>query len=151
MGLVKELGKNLVGIGFALGITAGALTGINYYENQNVNYNVNGKKVFQKIDGVLAHTQIEINNDNSIAINRYTPLGSKIYTDTNRDGKIDELFESYGLINRGPDYRIFDKKDLLKKPEILKKANQDFIKQLKRFDLEDYLKEHKKNDLDKWF
>lgn len=133
MSLVKELGKNLIGISVALGITTGALTGINFYTHHNVIYKTENKEVFQKADGVLSYLELTVNKDNSKEIKRHSIINSKCYKDINNNGKVEKFIQWYHPLNRGPALERFDENELTNNPELSKDVNKDFRKYLRKF------------------
>lgn len=133
MGLVKELGKDLIGIGIALGITTGALTGINFYTHHNISYKTENKEVLQKAEGIFAYTELTINRDNSKSIRKNSLINSRYYEDSDNDGKIERFIQWYHPLNRGPTHKEFGEEELKDNPKITEKANQEFNKELKRF------------------
>lgn len=112
-------------------------TGGNFYFHHNTNYEVDDKKVFQKADGIFAHTKVEINEGGSVKIARYSPIGTtRFYDDEDGDGIVDRIFRCSNLFDRGSYNRTFYRDRHLKQhPSVFQKADQDFRQQIKRFKL----------------
>ena len=110
-------------------------TSINFYLHYNVNYSVDGKTVFKKAEGIFAHTELELNEDGSIGVDRYSFGNGRFYIDKEGDGQVDKVSQ-YSLFTRGPHSRHFDRKKHLEQyQDVFRKADEDFRRQLDRFGL----------------
>lgn len=131
MGIKQGL-ERICGVVLGLGVC----TGINFYKHHNVSYEIvqEGKKVFQKADGIFTYTELEINKDGSVNINRY-PFGDiRFYTDKDGDGNVDSIFQGSNLFVRGSHSRSFERDKHLKQyPAVFQDADRDFRQQMQRF------------------
>ena len=127
--------KKLLPSAISLVACLGFITGINFCTHHNVSYETDNKKVFQKANGILAHTQIEVNKDGSVAMNRYNHIrGIRFYTDNDGDGKVDRVIYAAKLFSRGPHSETFYRDEHLEHyPQVFETADQDFRQQMKRF------------------
>lgn len=135
-----DISKIVRTLALSIGTSAtcvGLWMGCNFYFHHNTNYEVDDKKVFQKVDAIFAHTKVEINEDGSVEIARYSPLGTtRFYNDEDGDGMVDRIFICSNVFARGSYDRAFYRDRQLKQhPSVFKKADQDFRQQIKRFKL----------------
>ena len=130
-GLVKIIGIPAAFV--TTGVSVLAL--LNVYQNHNVSYEIESKKVFQKADGIIGNTDVILNEDGSRKVVRYSALkGYRSYTDKNDDGIVDEVFTDPPLLARGGHSRSFYRDEHLNQyPKIFHEADLDFRKQIKRF------------------
>ena len=134
MSIDKTVKRLALSIGVPVVVSVGALTGINFYAHHNINYEVDGKRVFQKADGIFAHTELEINEDGSVEMDRYSFGNTRFYTDKEGDGKVDRVFQGSNPFARGSHSRAFHRdKHLEQYPQVFERADQDFRQQMKRF------------------
>ncbi len=125
--LALSIGVSVVGV-------VGIWTGVNFYAHHNVSYGEYGNKVFQKVDGIFAYTQLEINLDGSVNIDRHSFGKDILYTDGEGDGNVDRIVQFSSPIVRGPDYRILYRgEDLKHNPVVFEDADRDFREQMLRF------------------
>jgi len=120
--------------GSIVAVAVGINAGINLYSHHNVVYETRHGKVFQKADGLFAHTTLEFLKDGSIELTRYSVLGSSGgYTDKDGDEKVDKIYISPNF-KRGSHFDAFYRdKDFQKNPEIFQDADRDFREQKRRF------------------
>jgi len=145
--LVKELVKFLA-IPVAIGTTVGLSIpfSMNVYKNHNVDYQIEGRRVLKKVDGIFANTRVEIDKDGSIEMTRASLCGEyRSYTDEDRDGYLDSIYLGGHMFpGRGAELesRIFYRDgtlwrdgDLENYPDVFTNGEQDFREQLERFGL----------------
>lgn len=132
---IDKIAKRLtLSTGVSIVAVVGMWTGSNFYFHHNVNYEEDGKRVFQKADGIFAHTELEINEDGSVEMNRYSFGNNRFYTDKDGDGKVDRVFQGSNLFARGSHSRAFYRDEHLEQyPQVFERADQDFRQQMKRF------------------
>lgn len=136
-----SVGKNIKGLALSVAIPVvgwiGIFTGYNFYVHHNVNYETDDKKVFQKADGILSHTSIEIDKDRgSVEVTRHHALNYRSYHDNNGDRKVDDVYLGGNPFRRGAHFRIFRRdKHLEQHPAVFQDADRDFRQQMKRFKL----------------
>ena len=109
-------------------------TGFNLYSHQNVRYvDENGKKMFQKIDGPFNYTEVKIDTDGSIEINK-NHSHYKSYTDKNGDGLVDRLGDGGNLLVRGSHFRYLCREEHFGKyTKEFQLADAEFKKEMERF------------------
>ena len=130
-----------IALGFGLPIASvatgiGMYAGVNFYQHQNVNYEIvmEGKKVFQKVDGIFGYTELEINKDGSVIISKYSFENGISYTDEDGDGNVDRIIQLSNLFVRGSYSNIFSRdKNLKQYPNVFQDADRDFRQQMQRF------------------
>lgn len=121
-------------IGVPLVVTAGALTGLNFYRHHNVHYELGGNKLFKKADGLFGYTVLEIDKEGSVGIDRYSFANTIFYTDKDGDGNVDNIFQWPNLFLRGSHLGIFERgKHLNQYPIVFQDADRDFREQMQRF------------------
>ena len=129
--------KTLVGpIVIPIAIVLGMGTGGNFYFHHNVNYEEDGKKVFQKVDGIFDYTELNINEGGSVDVIRHSLVNYRSYTDKDGDEIVDRVFHGSNLFVRGSGShsRMFLRDEHLEQyPQVFEKADQDFREQMKRF------------------
>ncbi len=109
-------------------------TSINYIAHHNNNYEIEGKKVFEKADGFFAHTRLEINKDNSRRMIRYSLSDNLVYIDRDFDGNIENIFRYSNPFERNNYSEIFEKeKDFESYASVFEDAQKDFDEQMNRF------------------
>ncbi len=134
MSICKTIKSLTLSIGVPIAVGLGIVTGINFYLHHNVNYEEDGKRIFQKADGIFDYTELEINEDDSIDISRYSFGNTRFYTDEDGDEKVDRIFKASHPFVRGSHSRAFYRdKHLEQYPQIFERADQDFREQMKRF------------------
>jgi len=136
MGIKKGFIGGLKGIVLGTVAGLGVITGLNFYQHHDVNYEIvqEGKKVFQKVDGIFAYTKLEINEDSSVEIGRYSYGDNKFYTDIDGDENVDIIFQFGNPFLRGSHSNTFHRdKDLKQYPIVFQEADKDFRGQMQRF------------------
>ena len=134
MSIDKTVKSLVLSIGVPVVVVVGAGIGINFYAHHNVHYQVDGKRVFQKVDGIFDYTQLEINEDGSVKVDRYSFWNSRFYTDKDGDGNVDGIFQDSNPFARGYHLRSFERDKHLKQyPAVFQDADRDFRKQVQRF------------------
>lgn len=117
-------------------VTAVMAGSTNFCLHHNVSYEKDGKRVFQKIDGIMSYTRLEINEEGSVKITRCSFPESSFYIDNNGDGIVD-IVSKYVLRDGNPNglhEEVFHRADDLKKHfQLFKKADMDFLAQMHRF------------------
>lgn len=136
--VMDQIKAMLKGLGIPLAIIVAGAGGLNVYYNHNVNYEVNGKRYFKKVDGIFSHTEIIINNNGSIELKKLG-IGSYIaYDDRNNDKKVDWIFLGGNPLSKGAgsESRSFERnEDLEKNIQLFQDADKLYEKELKRFKL----------------
>ncbi len=124
-------------IGIPLAFTV-AIGGINIYYNHDVNYELDGKRHFKKVDGPFHYTEIIINDIKSTIEVKKLGFGYKSYEDENNDKEVDWIFYGGNPLSRGAEseHRSFRRnRDLEKNIQLFQDADKVFEKELKRFNL----------------
>jgi hypothetical protein len=130
-GLAKQLTFR-VGIPIVMGIST--LTVINLYFHHNVKYQTDEKTVLQKMDGIVDWTQVTIDKDGPVHVNRRHLLNWRDYTDKDNDGEVDRIYLGDNPFVRGSHSKsYYREEDLAKYPQVFQRADEDFRKQIKRF------------------
>ena len=137
---LKSLTPLVVGMAVGLSIPFS----LNVYQNSNVDYFVNDRRVLRKIDGIFSHTEVEVYNNGKIKMTR-TSSPYRFYTDNECDGSLDEIYLGGEFLGRGPETegRFFYRKDhreiyegtLETNPNVFANAETEFRDQLDRFGL----------------
>ena len=119
--------------------TAVLFGSLNFYYN-NIYYEINGKKVYKKIDGVLDYTKLIVNENGSIELTKdhfMNYVHYKSNKDKNDDRKVYWIYKGANPFSRKDENLSFSRKDDFEKyPEVFQEADQELKKQLKRFSLE---------------
>jgi len=136
MSIDKTVRKLALSVGIPAVAWIGVLTGYNFYAHHNTSYETDNKKVVQKADGIMAHTELEIDTENgSVEITRHHALNFRSYTDSNGDGNVDRVYRRLGNpFARGSHSRSFERdKHMEQYPTVFQEADRDFRQQMQRF------------------
>lgn len=128
---VKSIVVFIAGAGTALGM----LAGINFYEHHNVSYETDNQRVFQKADGILGYTEVRIDEDGSVKMNRFSWGNNRGYTDKDANGVVDETFGSIpNQFSRGSHFGYLKRNEHLRQyAAVFQEADGDFRQQVQRF------------------
>ena len=121
-----------------LGIIVAGAGGLNAYYHHNVNYELDGKRYLNKVDGILSYTQIEINGGGSVSLTKLDMGPFLSYDDRNGDKKVDWIFLGGNPLSRGAgseDRFLKRDVDLERNIQLFQDADKVFEKELKRFNL----------------
>lgn len=130
---IEQTFKKLLPSVVSLILCLGVATGMNFYTHHNIIHETYDKEVFQKADGILNHTELEINENGPIEIGKYKFFKiTRFYTDNNGDEKVDKITQV--SLFRDTRIKTFYRDEHLEHyPQVFEMADQDFRKQMKRF------------------
>ena len=132
----------------AIALVSAMPIGFNFYWNHNVDYYLSGsKRVIKKIDGILSHTEVEIEDDGGIIMRKYiSNVINREYKDEGGDGNLDRIRLMPEFLARGPESEFRDYSREPKKyytyngtletnPEVFENAEYEYREQLGRFNI----------------
>ncbi len=130
-----------------------AMVGLwNYAANHNTRIQTGDTLYLRKIDGILAHAQIDLSySRNDIILNVTDPFGagSRRYADQGRDGTLDNFTIYQPLFQvSGVEGSFNRREDLHTHPEIFEQENQRYQQHLKEF-AQDFPQDFKRIGLEK--
>ncbi|MFA5993282.1 MAG: hypothetical protein WC796_06255 [Candidatus Pacearchaeota archaeon] len=127
-------------LALTLGIGVAAWTtffgGCNLYQHQNVRYETPDRKVFEKADGILGYTKLDVDkNTGAVEITRHHGWHYRDFTDSNGDGFVDRVCLGENPFIRGSHITFFDReKQLQEYPVVFRDADNEFRNQMQRFE-----------------
>ena len=128
-------GRNKMLRGIFIGILGGCVLAISssFYQHHNVYYKNKDEEYASKMDGLMNHTELHIENDGPIEIRRSSLLStSRHYYDNDGDHEVDRLFE-FSAGRGGYGEAFYRDEDLKDYSEKFVMADRDFKKQMERF------------------
>ena len=131
--LIRSLKVGAVGTALTIG-----LPGLwNYTANDQVYIDTGDTLYLRKRDGWIAHAQIDLSySRNDVIVTVFDPFGegSRKYSDSNRDGILDEVKIDSSLFQvSGPSGSFNRKENLSTHPELFLQENQRYQQHLQEF------------------
>lgn len=132
-------------------LIAGGVPTWNYLQNHNSYTDTDSTLVLRKMDGWIAHSQVEISYSRKDLIFSYTdPLGegSRKYSDAGRDGVLDLVVIDFPLFQTSGVKGSFSlKNDAENHPKVFAKENELYQQQVREFQ-ENFPEQWKRMGLD---